>query len=62
MFRLNVELYPESWNVYDSLGEALLRAGKIDEAMAMYRKSLALNPDNTNGQEVLARIQGVETT
>ena len=24
MFRINVDLYPESWNVYDSLGEALL--------------------------------------
>jgi tetratricopeptide (TPR) repeat protein len=56
MFRVNVELYPDSWNVYDSLGEALLAAGKTDEATAMYERSLALNPDNTNGKEVLARI------
>ena len=57
MFRINVELYPDSWNVYDSLGEALLAAGHTDEAVAMYQRSLVLNPDNTNGQEALARIR-----
>jgi glyoxylase-like metal-dependent hydrolase (beta-lactamase superfamily II) len=62
LFRINVDLYPESWNVYDSLGEALLRAGNSDEAVAMYEKSIALNPENTNGREVLARIQGAEST
>ena len=58
MFQINVELYPESWNAYDSLGEALLRAGNTNDAVTMYEKSLALNPENTNGQEVLAQIRG----
>ncbi|MCJ7755192.1 MAG: MBL fold metallo-hydrolase [Thermoanaerobaculales bacterium] len=62
MFKINVDLYSESWNVYDSLGEALLRAGSTDEAISMYEKSLALNPENTSGQEVLLRIQGAEKT
>jgi glyoxylase-like metal-dependent hydrolase (beta-lactamase superfamily II) len=57
MFNINVHLYPESWNVYDSLGEALLSAGKTNDAVAMYEKSIALNPDNTNGREVLERIR-----
>ncbi|PWB74468.1 MAG: hypothetical protein C3F15_07855 [Holophagae bacterium] len=57
MFRINVELFPESWNVYDSLGEALLRAGSTDEAVAMYERSLVLNPDNTNGREALTKIR-----
>jgi len=57
MFRINVELFPDSWNVYDSLGEALLRAGSTDEAVAMYERSLVLNPDNTNGREALAKIR-----
>ncbi|HPA82838.1 MAG TPA: tetratricopeptide repeat protein, partial [Thermoanaerobaculales bacterium] len=57
LFRINVELFPESWNVYDSLGEALLRAGSTDEAIAMYERSLVLNPDNTNGREALAKIR-----
>jgi glyoxylase-like metal-dependent hydrolase (beta-lactamase superfamily II) len=58
LFRINVELFPDSWNCYDSLGEALLRAGDTAEAVAMYEKSLILNPDNDNGKEVLARIRG----
>ena len=57
MFTVNAELYPESWNAYDSLGEALLAADQVDEAVKMYEKSLALNPDNTNGTEVLTRIR-----
>jgi glyoxylase-like metal-dependent hydrolase (beta-lactamase superfamily II) len=62
MFKINVELYPESWNVYDSLGEALLSAGHTDDAVTMYEKSIVLNPENTSGKEVLARIRGAETT
>jgi glyoxylase-like metal-dependent hydrolase (beta-lactamase superfamily II) len=58
LFRINVELFPDSWNCYDSLGEALLRAGETDEAVAMYETSLELNPENDNGREVLARIRG----
>ena len=58
LLRINVELYPESWNSYDSLGEALLATGDQDGAVAMYEKSLELNPDSTSGREALARIQG----
>jgi tetratricopeptide (TPR) repeat protein len=58
LFRINVELFPDSWNCHDSLGEALLRAGNTDEAVAMYEKSLELNPENDNGREVLARVNG----
>lgn len=36
IFRYNVELYPDSANVYDSLAEALEKAGKSDEALANY--------------------------
>jgi len=57
LLRINVELYAESWNCYDSLGEALLATGNRDAAVAMYEKSLELNPDNTSGQEALARIR-----
>jgi tetratricopeptide (TPR) repeat protein len=57
MFRINVELFPDAWNVYDSLGEALLRAGSTDEAVAMYERSLVLNPDNANGKDALAKIR-----
>ncbi|MRR12128.1 tetratricopeptide repeat protein, partial [bacterium] len=58
LFRINAELYPESWNAWDSLGEALLKAGDADGAKRMYEKSVALNPENRNGKEALERLQG----
>ncbi|GAB4050550.1 serine hydrolase [Spirosoma litoris] len=58
IFKLNVSLYPQSWNVYDSYGEALLKNGRKEEAIAMYKKSVELNPDNQNGKSMLARIAG----
>jgi predicted alpha/beta superfamily hydrolase len=57
VFRRNVELYPGSWNVHDSLGEALYRAGRFDEAEASYRRSLEINPNNDNGARFLKLIQ-----
>ena len=57
MLKLNVELFPESWNVYDSLGEALLLSGDAPGATAMYERSLTLNPDNANATEALGRIR-----
>ena len=40
VFRYNVELYPESANVYDSLGEALENADRMDEALVSYSKAV----------------------
>ncbi len=59
LFKLNVQLFPASWNVYDSLGEALLKAGDTAASVTMYEKSVALNPENTNGKDALARIRAV---
>lgn len=57
IFRLNTELYPESWNVYDSYGEALAEAGEIDDAIMNYKKSIELNPENEGGKEMLKKLQ-----
>ena len=57
VFRLNVALSPESFNVYDSLGEAYMSAGKKEMARKNYQKSLDLNPDNKNAQEMLKRLK-----
>jgi Flp pilus assembly protein TadD len=53
IFKLNVEQYPQDWNVYDSLGEAYLKLGNKAEAIKNYQKSLDLNPQNDNGRTVL---------
>lgn len=60
VFRLNVETFPESWNVYDSYGEALLKNGNIDQAILNYNKSLELNPNNENGKAMLETIKTEE--
>jgi tetratricopeptide (TPR) repeat protein len=41
VFRYNVDLYPDSANVYDSLGEALENAGRVEESYANYSKAVA---------------------
>jgi tetratricopeptide (TPR) repeat protein len=55
-FKLNVEFYPNSWNVYDSLAEAYMQSGEKDLAIANYKKSLKLNPGNTNATEMLKKL------
>jgi CubicO group peptidase (beta-lactamase class C family) len=58
IFQLNVEFYPEAANTYDSLGEAYMRRGDTDLAIANYEESLELNPANENAKEMLRRIRG----
>jgi 3-oxoadipate enol-lactonase len=60
LFKLNVLAYPESWNVYDSLGEAYLAAGMVDLARENYEKSLELNPGNANAARVLESLEAEE--
>jgi tetratricopeptide (TPR) repeat protein len=40
LFEYNVENYPNSANVYDSLGEALEGAGRAEDALAAYSKAV----------------------
>jgi tetratricopeptide (TPR) repeat protein len=57
IFQLNVELYPDSANTYDSLGEAYMAAGDKAEAVKNYEKSLSLNPKNTNATAMLKKLR-----
>jgi len=58
VFKLNVELYPQSWNVYDSLAEAYMMNGDKELAIENYEKSLAINPNNVNGAQMLKKLRG----
>ncbi len=49
VFTLNAEAFPDSYNVYDSRGEAYMSAGDKPAATQDYKKSVALNPRNANG-------------
>ena len=60
IFKLNVEVYPQSSNVYDSLGESYKVHGDKELAITNYKKSLELNPKNTNATAKLAALTGGE--
>ena len=60
IFQRNVQEYPQSWNVYDSLGEAYMKTGQKSLAIANYEKSLQLNPKNQNGIEMLKKLKGIK--
>jgi len=57
IFKFNVELFPESFNVYDSLGEAFMKNGDTKMAIENYKKSLELNPENNNAKEMLKKLK-----
>lgn len=57
LFEFNVELYPASWNAYDSLAEAYHAKGEKKKALELYKKSIELNPNNDNGKKFIARIE-----
>jgi predicted alpha/beta superfamily hydrolase len=57
LFKLNIENHPASWNAYDSMGEAYMDAGNTKLAIENYGKSVAINPNNANGKEMLKKIK-----
>lgn len=57
VFKLNTELFPGSYNVWDSLGEAYMEDGQKDLAIFNYEKSLELNPHNENAKRMLRRLR-----
>ena len=61
VFKLNVEAFPKSFNVYDSYAEALMKLGKNEEAIKNYKISVEMNPANQNGIDMLKKL-GVDTS
>jgi CubicO group peptidase (beta-lactamase class C family) len=58
IFKLNVEMFPQSANVYDSLGEAYMTHNDKELSIANYKKSLELDPNNANAKARLATLTG----
>ena len=46
IFKWNTQLFPNSWNAFDSLGAAYSKNNQSENALVSYQKSLELNPDN----------------
>lgn len=56
-FKLNIKLHPNSFNVYDSMGEAYMINGQKSLAIENCEKSIAINPQNENGKEMLKKLK-----
>ena len=57
IFKVNVALYPNSWNAFDSLGEAYAKSGDTALAIQNYEKSVQMNPKNEAGKAALAKLR-----
>lgn len=57
-FTLNTENYPDSFNAFDSLGEAYEALGDKAKAVSSYQKSLELNQKNAHASERIKRLKG----
>ncbi|SDG14750.1 CubicO group peptidase, beta-lactamase class C family [Chitinophaga filiformis] len=57
IFKLNVYLYPDSANAYDSLGEIYEILGNTELAIKNYDQSLKLNPQNKNADQHLKLLR-----
>ena len=57
LFELNMALYPNSANVYDSYAEGMLRKGDTATAIANYQKVLSMDSGSRNAKRRLKRLQ-----
>lgn len=56
VFRMATEAFPDAWNTWDSLGEAMLYAGNREEALGCYEKSAELNAENWRAKWIVEQI------
>lgn len=56
VFELMTDVYPQSANAFDSLGESYLRNGDTEKAKIAYTRSVELNPENENAKAMLQRL------
>ncbi len=56
LLQLNTQLYPQSANAWDSLGEVHLMQGDKAQARVAYEKALALSPDLASAKSALALL------
>jgi len=57
LFKLNVQEYPDSAEVYSDLGGAYRKKGDIPSAIENYRKALDKNPDDAKTQKALSQLE-----
>lgn len=56
VFKQNTIDFPQAFNTWDSLAEGYMLDGDKESAIKYYKKSLELNPDNTNAVQKLKEL------
>lgn len=58
VLKLNTEYFPDAFNTWDSLAEVYMLKGDKEAAIKFYKKSLELNPNNTNAVDQIKKLKG----
>ena len=53
IFKMNVKLFPKSWNTYDSLADGYEAAGQYKLAIENFEKSMELNPKSRRKDKIM---------
>ena len=53
LFKINTQLYPKSSNTFDSLGFGYWQLRDTVQAIANYKKALAINPENSSARRFM---------
>ena len=56
ILKLNTIEHPNSFNVFDSLGEAYMLNGDTELSIKNYKKSIELNPENNNAIQMIKKM------
>lgn len=59
VFQLNTELFPNSANAWDSLGEAYWKAGDKLKSKESYNKAIALDPEGETGENARKMLKEI---
>jgi tetratricopeptide (TPR) repeat protein len=49
--------FPDIWESYDALGESFIQEGDTAQAIQNFKKSVDINPHNTNTVEMLKKLE-----
>lgn len=56
-FQMNIEMYPQSSNVYDSMAELLMNKGDTKKSIELYEKALKMDPKNEGAKANIKKMK-----
>jgi len=60
IFKMNITRHPESWNVYDSLGETYAKQGDKKQAVKNYTKAMEMVKDEKQKERIKEVLSGLK--